>query len=165
MRGRFSGDFARLGICLKIYYPVLVDADEYLLELLRYIHLNPVRARMVASVDDYPWSSHHAYVGARDEPFVHTGFALRLFASDRVQAVSAYKRFVNKRGLAESSPLAERNPDDRRILGSDDFAAKLLGAAWRPKITQERRSAHQRGLRRVSVTMTSYDLPGAPRIS
>lgn len=38
----------------KRYYPVLVDADEYLLELLWYIHLNPVRAHMVTSPDDFP---------------------------------------------------------------------------------------------------------------
>ncbi len=37
----------------------------YLLELLRYIHLNPIRARMVASPIEYPWSSHHAYQGHR----------------------------------------------------------------------------------------------------
>jgi len=54
----------------KRYHPVLVDADEYLLELLRYIHLNPVRAHMVTSPDDYPWSSHHAYLGERDEACV-----------------------------------------------------------------------------------------------
>src|SRR3954447_17104786 len=41
----------------KRYYPVLIDADEYLLELLRYVHLNPVRARMVDAADEYPWSS------------------------------------------------------------------------------------------------------------
>jgi putative transposase len=79
----------------KRYYPVLVDADEYLLELLRYIHRNPVRARIVESVDDYPWSSHHAYVGARDEPFVHTDFALRLFAN--VGAGSCIRAFRMRR--------------------------------------------------------------------
>src|SRR4051795_7601619 len=63
----------------KRYYPVLVDADEYLLELLRYIHLNPVRARMVASPDDYQWSSHHDYVGQRNEAWVTTDLALCYF--------------------------------------------------------------------------------------
>ncbi|HEY6640538.1 hypothetical protein [Povalibacter sp.] len=118
----------------KRYYPVLVDADEYLLELLRYIHLNPVRAHMVASLDDYPWSSHHAYVGRRDEPWVTTDFALSLFHSERQQAIAAHRRFVQDEiGHATASPFAECNPNDRRVLGSDDFAAKMLGDSWRPR--------------------------------
>ena len=116
----------------KRYYPVLVDADEYLLELLRYIHLNPVRARMVASADDYPWSSHHAYSGRREEPWVTTDFGLSLFHADRQQAVTAYRRFVKETRPA-ASPLAECNPNDARILGSDDFAARMLGDSWRPR--------------------------------
>ena len=64
----------------KRYHALLVDADEYLLTLLRYIHLNPVRAKLASSPDDYPWSSHHAYVGNRCEPWVTTEFALRCWA-------------------------------------------------------------------------------------
>jgi REP element-mobilizing transposase RayT len=117
----------------KRYYPVLVDADEYLLELLRYIHLNPVRAHLVASADEYPWTSHHAYLDRRDEPWVHTEFAWRMFAADRERAVAAYRRFVTNSGSSVSSPLLDCNHNDRRILGSDDFAARLLGRAWRPR--------------------------------
>jgi putative transposase len=43
----------------------LVDVDTYFLTLLRYIHLNPVEAGMVKMTDDYPWSSHHAYLARR----------------------------------------------------------------------------------------------------
>lgn len=118
----------------KRYYPVLVDADEYLLELLRYIHLNPVRARMVASPEDYPWSSHHVYLGERDDPWVTTNFALAMFHTERERAVHAYRRFVRARvGQSGVSPFVECNPNDRRILGSDAFAARLLGQAWRPR--------------------------------
>ena len=115
----------------KRYYPLLVDADEYLLELLRYIHLNPVRAHMVASANDYPWSSHHAYLGVQDQPWVTTDSALSMFHGQRDRAVAAYARFMVER--SDKSPLTECNPGDRRILGSDDFASKLLGDAWRPR--------------------------------
>ena len=73
---RVAGRYARLTqaklrttghLFEKRYYPVLVDADEYLLELLRYVHLNPVRARMVRTADEYPWCSHHVYLGKREE--------------------------------------------------------------------------------------------------
>jgi hypothetical protein len=40
---------------------MLVDADNYLLELVKYIHRNPLRAGIVAKVGDYPWSSHREY--------------------------------------------------------------------------------------------------------
>jgi hypothetical protein len=114
---------------------VLVDADEYLLELLRYLHLNPVRARMVQSPDDYPWSSHHAYSGNREEGWLTTDFALSMFHSERGKAIAAYKRFIFA-GLGStdsSSPLKECNANDRRILGSDAFAGRMLGESWKPR--------------------------------
>lgn len=114
------------------YHAVLVDADSYLLELLRYIHLNPVRARMVEKPDDYPWSSHAVYLGQRDAPWVTTTMALSMFHGEYIQAVAAYQRFVHAEP-ATGSPLQACNPNDLRILGSDDFAARLLGAAWRPR--------------------------------
>lgn len=114
------------------YHAVLVDADSYLLELLRYIHLNPVRARMVKTPDDYAWSSHAVYLGGRSAPWVTTEFALSMFHAERAQAVAAYQRFVHA-DTAAGSPLQERNPNDSRILGSDEFAARLLGATWRPR--------------------------------
>ncbi len=52
------------------YRARLVDADRYLLALVRYIHLNPVRARMVTDPRDYPWSSHRAYLGAPCPPWL-----------------------------------------------------------------------------------------------
>jgi REP element-mobilizing transposase RayT len=118
----------------KRYHSVIVDADEYLLELLRYIHLNPVRAHIVQHPTDYLWSSHRAYLGAVNQSWVTTDFALQMFHPDQAMAVDGYRRFVDSGvGLPGCSPLRECNPSDRRILGSDDFAAKLLGAAWKPR--------------------------------
>src|SRR6187399_2766342 len=54
------------------YHAKLVDADSYLLELIRYIHLNPVRGGLVESPSQYRWSSHHAYLGTRSEDWVTT---------------------------------------------------------------------------------------------
>jgi len=119
----------------KRYYPVLVNVDQYFLTLLRYIHLNPVRAGLASSTDAYPWSSHHAYIGRRVEPWVTTDFALSQFSADRARAVDAYRRFVMQPLDAEAqrSPLEDCNPSDRRILGSDDFAQRLFGPGWQPR--------------------------------
>jgi len=114
------------------YHAVLVDVDSYLLELLRYIHLNPIRAGMVDSPNNYLWSSHQVYVGVRDERWVTTDFALSMFHGDIEQARMAYQRFMNAR-LDAPSPLLECNPNDSRILGDDKFAATLLNTAWKAK--------------------------------
>lgn len=146
----------------KRYHPVLVDADEYLLELLRYIHLNPVRAHMVSKADDYPWSSHHAYTGVRSEHWVTTDFALAMFHPRRDQAIAAYIRFVNQEG-DRPSPLNECNQNDRRILGSDDFAGQLLGAAWRPRSRKSLQELLEEAARQFSVTAEGLLSPSKQR--
>ena len=118
----------------KRYYPVLVDADNYLLQVLRYVHLNPVRARLVKSPDDYPWSSHHVYVGSRHEPWVTTDFALSMFHGERNQAVNAYRAFTQEGVSAGApSPFAQLNPGDQRILGNDAFVTRVCGKGWQPR--------------------------------
>jgi REP element-mobilizing transposase RayT len=118
------------------YHAVLVDAGAYLQELLRYIHLNPVRARMVDAPEHYPWSSHHTYLGSRRESWVTTDFALSLFHPETQHAQAAYDRFLHDKSMPADSPLQQVNPNDRRILGNDTFAAALLGVAWRPRSTK-----------------------------
>lgn len=57
------------------YKAILVDADAYLLELSRYIHLNPVRSGLSEKPDDFEWSSHRAYIGGY-------GYALVVYSGD-----------------------------------------------------------------------------------
>ena len=57
-----------------------------------------------------------------------------MFHSERARAISAYQRFINEEvGREARSPFVELNPNDQRVLGSDAFAAKMLGDAWRPR--------------------------------
>jgi len=116
------------------YHAVLVDADEYLLTLLRYIHLNPVDARMVATIDEYAWSSHHAYLGARIEPWVTTAFALSMLHRDRERAITLYRQLMDDSvGQGVAPYTDELNPNDRRVLGGDTFVASIHGLSWTPK--------------------------------
>jgi REP-associated tyrosine transposase len=110
------------------YHAVVVDTDAYLVTLLCYIHHNPVRACLVRSPDDYRWSSHHAYLGTRVEPWITTEFALRMLDSDRARALAAYETLMAR--PLERSPLANCNARDPRILGGDSFARKVLGDKW-----------------------------------
>ena len=101
-----------------------MDVDSYFLELLRYIHLNPVRARIVSSPEQYRWSSHRVYLGKATQSWVHTEFGLRLFAQEEDRARSLYKKFIEERIGAELDPL-DAHPLERRVLGDDSFLNKL----------------------------------------
>jgi putative transposase len=111
------------------YKAVLVDGDSYLLELVRYIHLNPVRAGMVKSPEEYQWSSHRAFLGEESLPCLTTNLVLEHFAESTAKARESYRKFVLD-GLGE-----ERRPEfygtggDTRILGNDSFMEKCLSAS------------------------------------
>ncbi|MGH8175685.1 MAG: transposase [Steroidobacter sp.] len=117
------------------YHAVIVDADAYLLELVRYIHLNPVRAKLVDEPDRYLWTSHHAYLGSRQVGWLHTEFVLSLFHADPARAREGYEAFIRSAAggqVSSISPLGELNENDRRILGDDDFLGRIHAAAWQP---------------------------------
>jgi REP element-mobilizing transposase RayT len=78
------------------YHALLVARDSYLLEVVRYIHLNPVRADLVRDPIEYPWSSHAVYAGDRYEPWVSTGFILGMLSPNAVTARSAYREFMRQ---------------------------------------------------------------------
>jgi hypothetical protein len=108
------------------YHAVLVDADSYLLTLIRYIHLTPVDAGMTADPAAYPWSSHLVYLGAATRPWVSTGFAMSLLASDPARAVARYLELIGGGDHLEwgAGPLAT-NPDRADVLGDDDFITRM----------------------------------------
>ncbi|HEY4646991.1 MAG TPA: transposase [Steroidobacteraceae bacterium] len=114
----------------------LVDVDAYFLTLLRYIHLNPVKAGIVNDPVDYPWSSHRAFLGAESISWLTTDFGLSLFSSDLVQARAAYKRFILEPCKGEDEDLEnESHPDDSRILGTDQFVARIPATPYKPRST------------------------------
>ncbi len=76
------------------YKALIVDADNYLLKLIQYIHLNPVRAKMVIHAEDYCWSSHNAYLKLSYYSWLTTSFVLGYFSSDEMDALICYKKFI-----------------------------------------------------------------------
>jgi putative transposase len=101
----------------------IVDRDSYILELSRYIILNPVRAGMVSSVEEWPWSSYRAMAGlATREPFVHTDWILGIFSDVKSQAQSEYISFVHD-GLGIDSPL--KAAKGGLFVGNETFVGKF----------------------------------------
>jgi putative transposase len=77
------------------YKAVLVEADSHLLEVLRYIHRNPIRAGMAEAVDDYPWSSHRGYVSSvRKWAWLEKDFLLSMLCDRKAGRTTAYRDFV-----------------------------------------------------------------------
>jgi hypothetical protein len=70
---------------------ILVDADEYLKHLSRYIHLNPVRAKIVTNPSEFLWSSYPAFVGKIKAPgWLETGWMLSIFGRKKKEAIRNY---------------------------------------------------------------------------
>lgn len=111
------------------YKAVLVDGDSYLLELVRYIHLNPVRAGMVARPEEYPWSSHQAYLGKDTLPWLTTGWTLAQFDASAGKARAAYLAFVLDGLGEEHRPEFHGAAADSRLLGNDSFMDKCLSGS------------------------------------
>ncbi len=113
------------------YKAILLDADTYLLELIRYIDNNPVRARMVKSPEKYPWSSHAAYLGNISVPWLTTDWVLAQFSGKKIEAVELYRQFVVKGLDEEHREEFYRGNIDGQILGDDHFTEKALAEASR----------------------------------
>jgi REP element-mobilizing transposase RayT len=102
------------------YKAVLCDKDEYLLTLVKYIHLNPLRAKVVDRLDAYPWSSHPAYLKKASEgDLIDPGFVLSLFAESRVKAVRRYRAFMTDGDSVDRKEIYCMV--DQRVLGDEPF--------------------------------------------
>jgi len=142
------------------YKSILCQEDLYLLELVRYIHLNPLRAGLVeglSDLDKYPYGGHSAVMDHSRPAWQDTGYILRCYAKKDSTARQRYREFIEKGidagrrpdliggGLIRSAGgwsavkamrrSWSRIKGDERILGEGDFVEKVLEAA-QEKITR-----------------------------
>ena len=103
------------------YQAILVEMDEYAKELSRYLHLNPVRAKMVQTPEAYAWSSYRYYIGQqKPTKWLCRDFILGYFGKKVPAAQKAYQKFVSTFVNQEyDSPLDE--VVSSTLLGSPDF--------------------------------------------
>lgn len=141
----FNRKYRRAGHLFQNRYKSIVCEEEpYLLELVRYIHLNPLRAGLVAnleSLDHYPWSGHAVLMGTRSLEGQETRAILERFGKGLPRAREHYRQFVadgvasgrrdelvgggRKRSQAARKGDFEIESFDERILGSGSFVDQL----------------------------------------
>lgn len=104
------------------YKAILVQKESYLLELARYVVLNPVRAKLVLLPDDWRWSSYRYFMQLQPAPdWLQTDWVLRQFGTSRPDALLAYRAFVLA-GIGAVSPLGKVR--HQLLLGDDAFVSK-----------------------------------------
>lgn len=113
------------------FHAVLVERDTHLLELARYVALNPVRAGLCARPEGWPWSAHRTLIGTAPNGIVDPGELLRLFGGPLDQARRRYRAFV------AAGCEASYAPESEVIAGSDEYlAAHLPSMRPSPEIPQ-----------------------------
>ena len=153
------------------YKSILCDEEAYFLELVRYVHLNPVRSGLVKdmkTLDVYPYSGHSAIMGNHMQEWQETETVLRVFSGKRSVARMRYRRFVEKGftqdrrddltggGLIRSAggwsavqTMRRQHSvqkSDERLLGNGDFVERVLQEA-------EERMEHRVRLQALEVTL------------
>lgn len=143
------------------YKSIVCEEDNYLLELIRYIHLNPLRAGQVnglGELDHYSWCGHAELLGQGRTVGLATDTILPLFSARKKMARKNYRQFVAdgiaqgrrpelvggglRRSQARQTCSDEQQDYDERVLGSGDFVAALreqglLDLAVPPRISLE----------------------------
>jgi REP-associated tyrosine transposase len=127
------------------YKSIVCDEDPYLLELIRYIHLNPIRAGIIKdleSLEDFPWSGHRELFGNPTRKLTEKEFVLALFAERHEISQAKYEEFMadglkSQKGIklsrggkqasrALNFSLSEKAVFDDRILGGGRFVENLV---------------------------------------
>ena len=119
------------------YKSILIDADSYLLELVRYIHRSALEAGLVDRLDKYLWSSHKGYLSdAKKWNWLYKDFVLSLFSNDRAERRKRYKAFISEKSPEELNQILGRNKLPS-VLGSKDFVDWVKGKFSRQKRDEE----------------------------
>lgn len=118
------------------YKAILVQKEEYLLALIRYIERNPIRAGLVERPEHWAWSSYRFTAGHVREPQIpmHADWVLSQFAGDRRKAQILYRDFVLKKDTNEE-PL--KKVVGQSILGNDAFVARFFDVLERKQKIEE----------------------------
>ena len=124
----FNRKYSRTGhVFQQRYKALLCDKDSYLLQLIKYIHNNPVLAKLDGGIE-YKWSSHAHYLGKERGSFVDTSFVLSMFSENRRDALRQYSQFMNQKpDEIINNSFEAFQPKMEGIERKKDDAEKRLG--------------------------------------
>ena len=147
---KFNRSHRRVGHVFQgRYRAIIVEKDTYLLELMRYVVLNPVRATMVADAADWPWSSYGAMVGSTSrQKWLQTDWILGQFSRSRGRAVVGYVDFV-RAGVGQ--PGLWESLRGQIFFGSDAFIDSMQQIAADQMTVAEIPRVQRRPLARLVV--------------
>lgn len=104
----FNKRYERVGHVFQGRYKAfLIDEESYLLALIRYIHLNPVRANICATPEQYPWSSHHHYTTGKGPGRVETAFVASVLSTYGSTTINDYQLLPEDVPVGDSRPLIQ----------------------------------------------------------
>ena len=116
----FNGSYRKVGHLFQGRYKAIIcDRDTYLLALIRYIHLNPVRAGLSKRPEGYAYSGHGSYLMSGTPKIIESGLILSLLGGKK-----GYERFVLD-GMSESHNEQYYAVEDQRFLGEEGFGEEL----------------------------------------
>ncbi|MEJ7745368.1 MAG: transposase [Luteimonas sp.] len=116
----------------------LVDSDNYLLTVMRYIELNPVRAAMVASPEDYRWSSVHTHLGLARDSLMTVHACYEALGCDARARQSAYRDWLYSGLVEEDTAAIRRHLTQERALGDKRFQRMVEMTLGRPAACRPR---------------------------
>jgi putative transposase len=144
------------------YKGVVIEVDNYLLELSRYIHLNPVRADLVKRPEEYAHSSYRFFIGLgkKKEKIVTRDRIWGMISGDRRRAVQKYKRYVEE-GMKKENRDPLKSIYGGAILGSGEFIQEMLEKGEvknlkREEISCRRQLKAKKGLEDLIVEVSSH---------
>ena len=130
------------------YKAILCDRDQYLLSLVKYLHLNPVRAKIAKTPEAYPWSSHPCYAHkTKGNELVDEDQVLRLFSEDKTKARKLYRASMAD-GLAVDKADIYATVD-QRVLGDEGFLDRIMQSS--EVEINSRKRARQYGLPEIAI--------------
>jgi putative transposase len=138
------------------YRSILCQSDRYLAELVRYIHLNPVRANLVRDPSAFRYSSHRAYLGEEESGFLDVEPLLRHFGATKKLARKRYRAFV-KAGMKLAPREDLYGGADKRVIGNEEFVENIedrVGKVSKNKV-RKIESADLQRLRQAAANATS----------
>ena len=119
------------------YKSILVDADSYVLQLVRYIHRNPFEAGLVKRLDQYAWSSHKGYLSkARKWNWLYKDFVLQMLTEQISSQIRIYKQFMAQRQGEDLLRVFERK-NQPSMLGSKEFISRVKNRFFKKKVDKE----------------------------